>query len=480
VSPLAVIARAALFSKIGVFPPYQAVFVLDKEFSDLVEPTADASRSDLDPDWNEFRQIGHRMIDDMASFLASVRERPVWTPTPNDVRERLQSPVPLEPEGSESAYRDFQEIVQAYPLGNIHPRFWGWVIGTGLPFGALADFLASCVNPNVFGGDQVPAMVEAQVIEWFKELLGYPKSATGILVSGGSMANLVGLAVGRNARCNFDVNKEGLHARQRLTVYGSQETHSSADKSVQLLGLGGDCYRKIPVDADYRIDLVQLEASIDADIAAGNRPVIVIANVGTVNTGAFDDIEKMADICEPRGIWLHADGAFGALTKLSQKLAHLSKGLVRADSIAFDLHKWLHMPHEAGCILIRHPDLQAETFRTAGSYLSHAQSGFATGGTWLSEQGLQLSRGFKALKVWMTFKQAGLRPFVEAMERNVEQGQYLAAAIRAEQNLELMAPVPLNIVCFRFTDPSLDVEELNALNQGILAELQESGLALPS
>ncbi len=297
----------------------------------------------LDPqDWDELRALGHRMVDDMLTYLQTVRERPVWRPTPDRVKEYLKAQLPVEPQGAAAAYQDFVTNVLPYPLGNIHPRFWGWVMGTGTPFGALAEMLAATMNPNMGGGDHVANEVERQVLEWCKEMLGFPRDASGILVSGGSMANFVGLTVARNAQAGFDVRELGVAAApQPMTFYGSVEMHSCLQKAVEVLGLGNEALRRIPVNAEYQIDLDALERAIQADRAAGRRPIGVIGNAGTVNTGAIDDLNAIADLCQREKLWFHIDGAFGALAAVSPDLRPMLKGMERADSLTFDLHKWI-------------------------------------------------------------------------------------------------------------------------------------------
>jgi len=440
------------------------------------------SEETLDPqDWQALRALGHQMVDDMMTYLETVRERPVWQPIPEDVRSFLKQPLPVEGRGAGEVYQDFKENVLPHPLGNIHPRFWGWVNGTGTPFAMLAEMLAAGMNPNVSGFNQVSVCVETQVLDWCKEMLGYPMEASGILVSGGSMANLVGLTVARNARAGFDVMRHGVQAsEQRLTLYGSHEMHNSIQKSVELLGLGSDSLRKIGVNEDFQIDLAELEAAIALDRACGLKPFCVVGNAGTVNTGATDNLDALANICQREGLWLHVDGAFGAFAHLSPKLRPQVAGMERADSLAFDLHKWMYMPYEAGCTLIRHAEHHYQSFATSGAYLSHAERGLAAGSTWFSQYGIQLSRGFRALKIWMSLKEHGIEKYRRLIEQNVEQALYLKTLVEAAPELELLAPVPLNVVCFRYVWERMDEGQLNELNEELLIELQESGVAVPS
>jgi glutamate/tyrosine decarboxylase-like PLP-dependent enzyme len=437
----------------------------------------------LDPgDWNELRVLGHRMVDDMLDYLAGVRDRPVWQPVPAGVRAEFETPVPLEPAAAAGVYDEFRRNVLPYPTGNIHPRFWGWVMGTGTPLAMLADMLASGMNPHLAGYDQSAALVERQVVRWLAELLGMPAQSSGLLVSGGTMANLVGLTVARNAKAGFDVRERGLQepGLPRLVFYGSRETHSWARKAAELLGLGNSGFRRIAVNPEYEIDLAALRAAIAADRRAGLHPFCVIGNAGTVNTGATDDLGALARIARDEGLWFHVDGAFGAFAALPPSLRGIVSGMEQADSLAVDLHKWGYQPFEVGLALVRNERMHRAAFATSSSYLEPTPRGIVAGGLPFAELGLQLTRGFRALKVWMSLKTHGAHALGRLVEQNVAQARHLRDLILAHPRLELLAPVPLNVVCFRFTSPGLDDAALDAVNREILIRIQERGIAVPS
>jgi aromatic-L-amino-acid decarboxylase len=422
------------------------------------------------------------MVDDMIAHLEQVRERPVWRSVPAEVRASLDEPPPLEPTGAGEVYDQFRRDILPYPTGNIHPRFWGWVMGTGTPVAMLADMLASGMNPHLAGYDQSAALVERQVVRWMAELLRFPADASGLLVSGGSMANLVGLTVARNAKAGFDVREIGLQEARhpRLVFYGSGETHSWARKAAELLGLGNSAFRRVPVTAAYQVDLPALRSAIAADRKDGARPFCVVGNAGTVNTGATDDLRELARITRGEDLWFHVDGAFGAFAALAPSLAEVVAGMEEADSLAVDLHKWGYLPFEVGLALVRDEAAHRAAFATRSSYLEPTPRGIVAGGLPFAELGVQLSRGFRALKVWMSFKTYGARALGRLVEQNVRQARHLRDLVLAHPRLELMAPVPLNVVCFRFASPGLDDAALDRVNQEILIQVQERGIAVPS
>ncbi len=434
----------------------------------------------LDPaDWESTRALGHRMVDDMLDYLQHLREREPWRRPTDAARAACEATLPRVGVPAEQVYADFRAHVLPYPTGNIHPRFWGWVMGTGTPIGMLAEMLAAGMNPNVGGFDDGATLVENQVLAWLKEIMGFPAQAGGLLVSGGSMANLVGLTVARNSRAGVDVRRLGVAATDgRLVAYASRETHSSVKKAIELLGLGSEALRLLPTDGQYRLDLAALRSAIAEDRRAGLRPFCVIGNAGTVNTGATDDLAALADLCEREGLWFHVDGAFGAMAALSEGLRPALRGLERADSLAFDLHKWGYMPLEVGCALVRRAEDQHEAFAVTADYLATMRGGPASRTERFADYGVQLSRSFRALKVWMSLREQGTDKLGRLIQQNVDQAAYLAQLVEGRPELELAAPVPLNVVCFRFRAEG--DEQSDALNREILVRLHETGIAVPS
>jgi glutamate/tyrosine decarboxylase-like PLP-dependent enzyme len=267
---------------------------------------------------------------------------------------------------------------------------------------------------------------------------------------------------------------------KRAVFYASSEVHSCIQKAIELLGLGAKSLRKVPVDANYRFDLPALERAIAADRAAGLMPCCVIGTAATINTGSVDDLNGLADICRRERLWFHVDGAIGAVLTLSPTHRALVAGIERADSVALDLHKWLQVPFEAGCAIVRDRHLHRETFALTPEYLEHTERGLASGPLWFSEYGLQLSRGFRALKVWLSFKEHGLDRYGQLIDTSIAQAHRLAELVEAAPELELMAPEVVNIVCFRYNPGGLTTEKLNKLNEELLIRLHESGIAAPS
>jgi glutamate/tyrosine decarboxylase-like PLP-dependent enzyme len=432
----------------------------------------------------ELRALAHRLVDDWCDSLARLADEPVWRSMPEDVRARLRAPLSREGLGLAGAYEAFQRDVLPHRYGNIHPRFWGWVNGSALPAGVLADFLASAMNSNVGAFDQSAVLVEEQVLGWMRELFEFPRTSEGLLTSGGSVANLLGLAAARHAHAP-EVREHGLATASRLTLYASLETHSSIDKAVELLGLGRENLRKLPVDGQYRLRLDALDEALAADRARGCLPFAIVANAGTVNTGAIDPLEELAALARREELWLHVDGAFGALAWLCPERRAELRGLSEADSLAFDLHKWMYLPSDVGCVLVRHAQGLQRAFASGAPYLANLHGGItARSAGDFKDRGIELTRRFRALKAWFALEVHGLDAFEAAIRANLAQARHLVALVEREPHLELLAPAPLNVVCLRYrggpAEPRLDAAALDALNCELLVRLQESGVAVPS
>lgn len=433
----------------------------------------------LDPEnWEQSKALMHQMVEDAFDYVKHIRDRKIWQEMPEDVLETFKSKLPQQPTEAENVYKDLQKNVLPYPMGNVHPRFWAWYMGNGTISGVMGDFWASIINPNLGGGNHAGHKVEEQVVNWIKDIVEFPQSSSGLLVSGGSMANYAALAVARNVKAGYDIRKEGLK-ENNLVFYASTEIHSCNTKAVELLGLGTKGLKKITVNNDYTINIEALKKQIAEDKANGLQPICVIGTSGTVNTGAIDDLNAIADICEEENLWFHVDGAIGAIAMLSDTIKPQLKGIERADSVALDLHKWLHMPFEAGCVIIKDNNAHKKTFSLIPEYLEKNTRGLASGDNWFSEYGLQLSRRFRALKIWMSLKEHGSKRFGRMITRNVEQAFYLGDLVNNHNDLELLAPIGMDIVCFRYNPGGNTLEELNTINKEIKLQLEEQAIALP-
>ena len=436
-----------------------------------------AGMDSLDPaDWSDLRALGHRMIDDMFDHLQTLRDRPVWQPMPDHLREAFRHPLPRRPQPPEAVYQSFQRLIQPYATGNPHPRFMGWVHGGGNPVGMLAELLAGGLNANLGGRDHAPIEVERQVIAWAAEMLGFPVGASGVLVTGTSIANLIGVLVARSATLGSSARSAGVDGA-RLVAYTSAAAHGCLPRAMEMAGLGRDALRMIACDSQGRMRVDLLMRRLEQDRAEGARPFLVVGTAGTVDIGAIDDLTAVADLAASQGLWFHVDGAFGAVAALSPKLRPLLAGIERADSVAFDFHKWAQVPYDAGCVIVRDQVRQLETFSAEAAYLKREDRGLAAGGVWPCDLGPDLSRGFRALKVWMTLSVYGADRIGAVAEQTCALAAALADLVDREPALERLAPVTLNIVCFRYRAADGDLDRLNA---DIVADLQEAGVAAPS
>ncbi|MBV8355148.1 MAG: cytochrome D ubiquinol oxidase subunit I, partial [Candidatus Eremiobacteraeota bacterium] len=318
----------------------------------------------LDPsDWEAFRRLAHRMLDEAIDDVAAVgsAEGPVWKPIPPEVKGSLVRSLDGAPHDLEEVYEEFRTTIAPYATGNRHPAFSGWVHGAGTPTGMVAEMLAAGLNANLGGRDHAPIYVARAVIAWARRVFGFPREASGLLVTGTSLANLIGVVVARTSALGTESRRRGV-GTHRLVAYASSAVHGCIRKAMEVAGLGSDALRLVAVDESDRIDTGVLRNAIAADRAAGLRPFLIVGTAGTVDIGAFDDFHALADIARDEEMWLHVDGAFGALAMLAPSLRHRLAGLERADSLAFDFHKWAQVPYDAGCILVRDGSLQLRTF----------------------------------------------------------------------------------------------------------------------
>jgi aromatic-L-amino-acid/L-tryptophan decarboxylase len=441
-------------------------------------PSPTNSPPNLDPeDWQAFRAASRRALDDMIDFLQTVRERPVWQPAPAEVVREFRQPLPAGPQSLEQVLDDFSTLIRPYATGNLHPLFMGWVHGAGTPVGMIAEMLAAGLNANCGGRNHIALDVERQIAAWAAELFEFPTDASGVFVTGTSAANHLALLIGRNAALGDEVRRDGLRdSGPQLVAYTSAEAHGCIKQAMEMAGIGSRFLRMIAVDAGGAMRPDLLAAAIAADRAQGLQPFLVAATAGTVNTGAFDDLDALADICRAEKLWFHVDGAFGALVALAPDLRPLIRGIARADSIAFDFHKWAHVPYDAGFLLVRDPERHRRTFSSPAAYLHRAPSGLAAGEVWPCDLGPDLSRGFRALKTWFTIRVHGADKIGACIAHTCQLAKHLERRLTEQSNLfEIVAPVALNIVCFGLrTSPD------GELNKAIVIDLQERGVAAPS
>jgi glutamate/tyrosine decarboxylase-like PLP-dependent enzyme len=425
----------------------------------------------LDPDnWDEMKALGHRILDDMMKYSERSLDNQLTFLT-DEVKSRIKQPLPIKPESVEKVYEEFKTDILPYLPPCTSPRWLGYVIGPGSPLGMLAELIIAATNSA--GGPEVCSdfQVELQVIDWIKEMMDYPHDASGVLVSGATMASFTGLAVARNSKATVDVKKVGLQGdHPRMTSYVSEEGHKCMTRAIELLGLGNDSLRLIPTNDDFQIDISALKTAIEKDREENHHPFCIIGNAGTVNTGAFDDFNALAEICEKEDMWFHIDGAFGAWAKLSSTHRRLVSGIEKADSLALDLHKWMYMPYEIGCALVRDRDAHSRTFVYEAEYFE-AIANIADTSYDFANLSLQLSRNFKALKPWMLLKVDGVEKYSRLIQQNIDQAYYFGKLVEEASELELVSPVSLNIVCFRYVVDGFDEESLKKLNQGILGRL---------
>lgn len=436
---------------------------------------------EMDPE--TFRQAGRRMVDAVAHMLASLPDRPV-TPgeSPAEVRRILgQAGLPETGTAPGPLLEEATRMVLEHSLYNGHPGFLGYITSSAAPIGALADLLASAVNPNLGGWPLSPigCEIEAQTVRWIAELIGYPADGGGILVSGGNLANMVGLWAARRAKTDWDVRREGNRGRP-LRIYASEETHVWIQKAAGLSGLGTDAVRWIPTDRDLRMDVEALRKRIEADRAAGDLPFLVIGTAGSTSTGAVDPLRELAALCREQDLWFHVDGAYGAPAAALSEASEDLKALSLADSVAVDPHKWLYAPVEAGCILVREVKRLRDTFHYHPPYYPADREDAEAPWIMYHELGPQNSRGFRALKVWLGLRQVGRSGAVQMIREDIALARHLFEIAGRTPELETYT-LGLSVATFRYVPPGVprDTEAgreyLNALNESLLERLQTGG-----
>ena len=441
-----------------------------------------APEQTLDPaDWDAFRAQAHQLLDAAVDRMARYREGDVWNPFPPALQAHYQVPLPVEGMGAETTQAHLAALLP-FGVGNTHPRFFGWVHGSGTPSNLMADITAAALNANLGGRDHGAMYVEKQVVQWCRELFEFPSTSSGLIVSGTSIATVIALKAARDRCFDFSSRKTGLQQSTLgpLVGYTSEQTHSCVARAFDILGLGSDALRKIAVNEHFEMDTAALSAAIAQDRAAGLIPFVIVGTAGAVNVGSIDDLDTLADIAQAEKLWFHIDGAFGALGVLSERLKPRLSGLKRADSLAFDFHKWLHVNYDAGFILMRSEEDHRRAFSERPEYLKGAERGLAAGNPWPVEYGPELSRGFRALKVWAQLAEHGTRKLGAMITQNCEQAAYLGELVQAHAHMDLVAPVAMNICCFRYQLAGLDDKATDALNEEIVVQLQVQGIAAPS
>lgn len=437
---------------------------------------------------DEIRRVGYRTVDLIVEHLATLADRPVFTAYPRALAESMaEAPLPQDGQSVDDVFSEFARDVSPFPFGNGHPRFYGWVNSPPTPIGVFAEALAAAMNPSVAGGNHAAVHVERQVVGWMKEMVGFPREAMGLIVSGASAGTLTALAVARHVALKRDgrnVREEGLQANGApLVVYKGAEGHGCSQKAVELLGIGSANLRVVESDSALRMSPASLDAALRADRSAGRLPMAVVVSAGTVNTGVIDPIAVIADICQEHGVWLHIDGAYGAPAILTAQYRDELQPIARADSLVVDPHKWMYVPVEASLVLVRDAGAMRDTFSLVPPYLRiDGDEHGVLGPPWFSEFGIQQTRGFKALKVWMSLKHHGVAGYRRLIEQDLALADYLAMILSQTDDFECLEPRGLSIVCFRYAPASLRGGEpaLDALNRRVLSQMQLGGEAFVS
>lgn len=431
----------------------------------------EAGSVSLDPSAEEMRQWGNSAIEFMADYLASIATRRVYPETSaRQIRERLETKLPIEGVPFDRLLATFTETIAPLSRANAHPRMFGYVQSPGTAIAALADLLASTLNANLTAWRSAPAPVELErvTLDWIKQIVGLNTNAAGLFVSGGSMANVAALAAARSAR------KPSEDSGKAMCIYASEETHHSIHKAATLLGIGH--VRAIAVDDRFKIRIDRLVENIEADLAAGKIPFCLVANAGTVATGAFDPLLEIGEVARRFNLWMHVDASYGGFAVLAATARSLFHGIGEADSIALDPHKWLYLPVDCGCVFYREPTTARVAFAHSAEYTRVFESrGSEAFAFW--DYGPELSRRFRALKVWMLLKGVGTRALSQAIEKDLGCARHLEKLVRASADFEMLAPVELSIFCFRYRPKKTNQNEseLDEFNERLLLALQRDG-----
>lgn len=435
----------------------------------------------LDPEnWQEMAEYIAQFSNDEITELARSLQGEVWRPVPEALKQMfLQEAVPETGCSLEEVVAKYRHTIRPYRNGNTHPRFFGWVQGTGTIPALMADIAVSAMNSNCGGRDHGAVYIERQVINWCKQIFGFPESAGGLLTSGTSNSTHLSIQVAMFRKLGLDYKNKGFFGvNQPLRCYTSKEGHSSIIKAIQTCGIGSDNLVVVDTNDQHQILIPELEKKIQQDIEQGYLPFMVIANAGTVNTGAFDVFEKVHTLCKQYDCWLHIDGAFGAWMKLADKpYADLTCCLDKADSLAFDFHKLIYAQYDCGGLLIRDGVFQQQVFSIRPNYLAPHGQALAGGDPWFCDYGLELSRSFRALKVWFTFKAYGIKKLGQAITLNCQLAKLLGELIDQSAYWTRVINPASNIVTFRLAN-GLSSEKNNQISEDIVAKLQLSGDAV--
>ncbi len=442
----------------------------------------------LEMSTEDFKKAGHELVDQIAEFLNSFDGRPVTKgKLPSEIKSLIgDGPMPAKGTASvNDLLNQSAQILFENSLFNGHPMFFGYITSTPTPIGILSDMLASTINPNVGAGilSPVATEIELQTIQWMAEFIGYPTDCGGVMVSGGNMANFIGFLAARKAKANWDIRAEGL-SNKKMLIYASEENHTWIHKAADLFGLGLNNIRWIKPLLNREMDLKALEQKINEDLSNGHHPFCVVGNAGTVSLGVVDPLDEISGLCKKYNLWFHVDGAYGApaagLPNASEKL----KALSLADSVAIDPHKWFYAPIEAGCTLVRNKQHLIDAFSFKPAYYNFKGDGPEEPVNFY-EYGMQNTRGFKALKVWMAFKQIGRTGFQKLIQQDIDLAKILFDSVTITSELEAYMQ-GLSIATFRYVPPTVNAndahnqEYLNELNQKILNKLQSGGEAFVS